>query len=447
MDPSSRDSFSNTLAASNPISTSTFRVPSVSEDEDDDDNYDYSLGPAPDSDSAIDYSDEGWEEDDVTPSEINHTRLPAASESMSHTHKADNGTTVTIIDADDESDDDDEEVSAVASGPAHPTARGGEEKARDKTSEEFSQEFESDYSPKQSVDQTYPPEAESTTAAHKFPQFFTTHEFKSDSKMPYNLLPPIESTTNSRMSYGFLPPIGSLNSRLVGPNPLYMGPDVQPPDDFSHGVVGPNPLYMDPADWHSYEPLRHGVPSNGPEWIRNMASEDQTDVADCDHSHSETNRMVSDVGPSTVSTKDASTSIAEEMSSPEACGSPVTTQKSEECKKRKRAELDEDEDESDVMGVEIEAVTDDENADAGVLVDNNEQKRGDSACPMPEEQQVAETGRQSRVVKLALSRPIKKARRNSSIGSLALTAAVGAFGGCVATVGFLWSPLAERMLA
>lgn len=50
-----------------------------------------------------------------------------------------------------------------------------------------------------------------------------------------------------------------------------------------------------------------------------------------------------------------------------------------------------------------------------------------------------------KVPSMADGRPRKRARVSSV--SLALTAAAGAVGGCVATVSFLWSPLAERLLA
>lgn len=45
----------------------------------------------------------------------------------------------------------------------------------------------------------------------------------------------------------------------------------------------------------------------------------------------------------------------------------------------------------------------------------------------------------------SMAKPAKRVKTSSI--HLALTAAVGAFGGCVATVGFLCSPLAERLLA
>lgn len=137
---------------------------------------------------------------------------------------------------------------------------------------------------------------------------------------------------------------------------------------------------------------------------------------------------------------------------------PTVAEVNSDSKKRKREVVDEDEvEEHETNEIDDAAWTKTIDQVLGMhfATDNVTQKPHDSASQMVEVSKPSGSANAAAIESLVVTplaaspavthRPAKRARTSSV--SLALTAAVGAVSGCVATVGFLWSPLAERLLA
>lgn len=137
---------------------------------------------------------------------------------------------------------------------------------------------------------------------------------------------------------------------------------------------------------------------------------------------------------------------------------PTVAEVNSDSKKRKREVVDENEvEEHETKEIDAAAWTEtiDQVFVMNFATDDITQKPHDSASQMVEVSKPSDSASATAVEPLVVAplaaspavtrRPAKRARTSSV--SLALTAAVGAVSGCVATVGFLWSPLAERLLA
>lgn len=137
---------------------------------------------------------------------------------------------------------------------------------------------------------------------------------------------------------------------------------------------------------------------------------------------------------------------------------PTVAGVNSDSKKRKREVVDEDEIEKHETKENEDAAwtaTIDEAFGMNFATDDITQKPHNSASQMVEVSKPSDSASAGAIEPLVVTplavshavtrRPAKRARTSSV--SLALTAAVGAVSGCVATVGFLWSPLAERLLA
>lgn len=137
---------------------------------------------------------------------------------------------------------------------------------------------------------------------------------------------------------------------------------------------------------------------------------------------------------------------------------PTVAEVNSDSKKRKREVIDEDEVEEHKTNENGDAAwteTIDEIFGMNFASDDVTLKIQDSPYEMVEVSKPSDSESAGAIEPLVVTRPAvspavthrpTKRARTSSV-SLALTAAVGAVSGCVATVGFLWSPLAERLLA
>lgn len=380
---------------------------------------------------------------------------------------------------------DDEDHVSIKSGPASPRhGRSFQRRAEAYLTDEDSDE---DFTPNQPTEvEASVPETEPATGPPQL-DVVSPKLFPADRTLPNpeafktgSIPAAVQSTDQGNV----LPPIGHLSSFSPGNpsmttqmawdyQPEQMAPDLRSYSPFSY-------MYNNSRQYQSSYP---GALSNSASYsgYGQRFPATMPNKAMPDYSQDFTNAMPKSTTQqqSMFEAAEVAEPVFDKVDSPVEAEATLTPDNDGESRKRKRADEDvaeaEEADEAEVDDAEAgdEAVIDptDLTMKRGARVvklrvrsidqGSNEvaevplSKESDELTPDIVEEQVTEPVEMVPAESVALlasnmgtkadeGRPAKRAR-TSSVG-LALTAAAGAFGGCVATVGFFWSPLAEKLL-